>query len=391
MRVLLAQNMPYLPSLGGATRSGRLLMERLAATGHECRAVTTPPTGGADVPAVVRAAGGEVLDAAPGRVRYRYAGVDVEVVAGARLARTVQAAVKDWPADRVLVPGDDPGHMVLAASMAVATDRVVHLTHTIQRLPFGPDAFHPSPSGHALMRDVPLRVAIGPEAVRYLDRYGSLKSVLLEPHVYGNGPWPDLGYARGPVTMVNPCGYKGVAVLLGAADARPGTPFRAVVSWGTTSADLHALRLRRNIEVVPASDDITDVLAGSRALLAPSLWRETFGYTLVEAMLRGVPVLASDHGGLRDSGLGVARLHPVHPVTGYDTSDLLHPQPVVPEQDLQPWLHSLDLLDDAAEHERSSREARRAAQHFVAGLDPDALAGLLVSGALPSPASAPVS
>src|ERR1035438_2956792 len=39
MRILLAQNSQYYPAHGGGDKSNRLLLEALAARGHECRAV----------------------------------------------------------------------------------------------------------------------------------------------------------------------------------------------------------------------------------------------------------------------------------------------------------------------------------------------------------------
>ena len=39
MRILLAQNSLYYPAHGGGDKSNRLLMEALAARGHECRVV----------------------------------------------------------------------------------------------------------------------------------------------------------------------------------------------------------------------------------------------------------------------------------------------------------------------------------------------------------------
>jgi hypothetical protein len=39
MKILLVQNMVYVPTLGGANKGNRVLMEGLAARGHECHVV----------------------------------------------------------------------------------------------------------------------------------------------------------------------------------------------------------------------------------------------------------------------------------------------------------------------------------------------------------------
>src|SRR4029453_17174655 len=104
------------------------------------------------------------------------------------------------------------------------------------------------------------------------------------------------------------------------------------------------------------------------ALLMPSLWDETFGYTAVGAMLHGVPVLASDAGGLREAKLGVPHLLPVSPIVEYEPQrpGEAYPRPIVPPQDIAPWLAALDFPGAL------SAQGREAAAAFVAGLDPGA-------------------
>src|SRR4028118_378542 len=41
MRILLLQSSAYIPSLGGANKANRLLLEQLAARGHECQVIGT--------------------------------------------------------------------------------------------------------------------------------------------------------------------------------------------------------------------------------------------------------------------------------------------------------------------------------------------------------------
>ncbi|MEU7870106.1 glycosyltransferase family 4 protein [Dactylosporangium sp. NPDC049140] len=350
MRVLLAQNMPYLPGHGGATKSNRLLLQELAARGHRCVAVTRGEPGVRTV-----------------------AGVEVLAAGGPRLPRLVREVAAAEEPDAVLVPSDDPGLMVLGSALRAAPGRVVYLVHTLQQLPFGPRAFYPSESGHRMVARARSIVAVSRAAHDYVREHGGLESTVLYPHVYRPGPL--LFDPAGRITMVNPCGFKGLPILLGLADARPATRFRAVRTWGSTADELAELAARPNIDVVPAAPDIADVLRGSRALLMPSLWDETFGYTAVEAMLHGIPVLAADVGGLREAKLGVPYLLPVTPITEYEPQrpGEPYPRPIVPPQDIAPWLAA---LGDAAAF---AAESRAAAAAFVAALDPGALEKHLVN------------
>ena len=384
MKILLAQNLIHLPSHGGASRSNRLMLEELARRGHICL-VVGPLTGALGTTsdpdaavAALRERGATVLDDGPEAVVYRYRGVDVHALRSAsllpgRISRAAQALGPDF----TLVPSDDPGTVVLGSALAATPGRVVYLVHTLQQLPFGPGAFYPSAAGTAMVRRAAAVVSVSCAAQRYVAEHGGLESVLIHPQVYGSGPFPDHG-AAGPrgraVTLINPCGYKGISLLLGLADALPDVSFQAVPSWGTQSADLEQLRRRRNIALSGPVDDIDEVLRRTSVLLMPSLWDETFGYCAVEAQLRGIPVLASSVGGLPEAELGVAGTLPVRPVTGYAArAGQARPEPVIPSQDLAPWQAALlGLVHDEAAYLARSAACRAAAHAFVAGIDPGA-------------------
>ncbi|GAA4929262.1 glycosyltransferase family 4 protein [Actinoplanes utahensis] len=375
MRILLAQNMPHVPAYGGANRSNRIMLERLAARGHDCTVVAPMHITRPEFDQ--RLAGYGVEPCTDGETLvFELNGVKVRAVTAAhRLMREVGRSVAETEPDWILVPSDDPGALMLGAALVAAPDRVVYLAHTVQRLPFGPASFHPSAAVTRLVRRCAVVVAVSRAVQDHLRRWGDLDSELIHPAVYGDGPYP---VADGDsVTMVNPCAYKGIDIFLGLADAFPGVPFLAVPTWGATEADHTALRQRLNIEVMAPEDDIDRVFARTRALVMPSLWDETFGYTALEALLRGVPVLASNVGGLPEAMLGVPHLLPVIPISRYG-DDNGRPVPRVPSQDLEPWRRTLHrVLTDEAHRDALRRAGRRAAGEFVAGLDPDALETLL--------------
>jgi glycosyltransferase involved in cell wall biosynthesis len=57
----------------------------------------------------------------------------------------------------------------------------------------------------------------------------------------------------------------------------------------------------RNVELAPRARDMRAVYGRARIVLAPSQWREAFGRVAAEAHVSGVPVIASDIGGLPEA------------------------------------------------------------------------------------------
>ena len=104
----------------------------------------------------------------------------------------------------------------------------------------------------------------------------------------------------------------------------------------------------------------------------PSLWYEGFGLIVMESMLRGIPVVASDSGGLVEAKHGTGYVIPVKTIARYEAVFDEHamPLPVVERNDAGPWVAALGrLLGDRAEYEREACASRAAAARFVAGLD----------------------
>jgi glycosyltransferase involved in cell wall biosynthesis len=172
--------------------------------------------------------------------------------------------------------------------------------------------------------------------------------------------------------MVNPCAVKGISIFLALAQRFPNVEFAAIPTWGTTTADFATLRKLPNISILPPVDDIDDLLRQTRVMLAPSLWAEARSRMILEAMSRGIPVMASNVGGLAEAMLGMDYLLPVNPVARYRpmVDELMVPAVEIPPQDVGPWAAVLGrLLTDRAHYAELSAESRRAALEYARDLN----------------------
>jgi amino acid adenylation domain-containing protein len=351
VRVLLLQAAPYAVGYGGAPRANRCLLEALAARGHRCRALA--PAG----------------DDAEGDPTEQQ-GVEVHTAPAGALRKVAKRQIADFAPDRVLVSSEDPAQQLFEAALEAGA-AVVYLAHTTLNLPCGPDAFLPSAERTARLRRAAAVVAVSRAVADYLGRHAGVAAEVLRFPVYGGGPYlPAHAGEDGFVTLINPCAVKGIAVFLALARALPRARFAAVPTWGTTGDDLAALAALPNVTVLPPRAAVREIFARTRVLLVPSLWHEAFGQVAVEAMLHGVPVLASAVGGLPEAKLGVPHLLPVAPIARFteDLDDRRLPKPVVPPQDIAPWREALaGLLADPAAWRELSEQGRAAALAFVAG------------------------
>ena len=192
----------------------------------------------------------------------------------------------------------------------------------------------------------------------------------------------DLGSFDSPfVTIVNPCAVKGIDIFVALATRFPHLQFAAVPTWGTNAQDFAALRSRPNITVLDPVDNIDDLLRLTRVVLVPSLWAEARSRFVVEAMLRGVPVIASDAGGIREAKLGVPYLIPVNLITHYKAAldENLVPVAETPPQDIDPWAEALaQLTDDRRHWQEIAAQSRDAALRYLETLSVEPFERLLL-------------
>ena len=371
MKIALIQDEIYLPSFGGGVKANRCLLEGLARHGHECLAISRALTRSSDGPRnmlqfaeEMKARGTLSQEVEPNVFSYKFEGVQVDAFnfSGQEeqrdyLVRRIRAMDPDW----VFVT-DDKRRIMLQAAMEAAPSRVILLLQTIVQLPFGPLSVDRSPEYTELVKAAQAIIVISNFMKDYIRDHGDLDAHLLPLPVYGSGPFPDLsGFDRGFVTMINPCELKGVSIFIGLAREFPDVEFAAVPTWGADQDLIDRLRELPNVRILKAANDIEEILGQTRILLVPSLWPETFGYVVPEAMLRGIPVLASDIGGLPEAKLGVDYVLPVVP------GEFRKEGFFSPPQDLAPWSHALsELLSDEGAYQQCSQQSRQATHDFVA-------------------------
>jgi surfactin synthase thioesterase subunit/glycosyltransferase involved in cell wall biosynthesis len=377
MRILLAHNKPYYPSHGGGDKSNRLLMEALAGRGHQCCVVARLGGFSEDeherLLANLARRSVPVSSPGPDVVVFRHHEVEVHVVLHPRETPAFFAArIEEFAPDAILTSTDDPAQLLLETALKAVGPRVVYLARTTLDVPFGPDCAYPSSLKTDVLRRVDGAVGVSQYVAEYLRRWGGFDAVHVPISLLEPGPYPLLGrFDNEFVTLVNPCAVKGISIFLALAERMPAVRFAAVPTWGANREDMLALHRRPNIAVLKPVDDIDRILARTRVLLVPSLWAEARSRIIPEAMLRAVPVLAANVGGIPEAMLGVDYLLPVRPIARYlpELDDQRVPVAEVPEQDIAPWQAALErLLADSRHYERLSQLSREKALAYAAGL-----------------------
>lgn len=175
---------------------------------------------------------------------------------------------------------------------------------------------------------------------------------------------PDLR-SLGFITMVNPSFLKGaplfVRMVLTAARKRPDLTFLAVEGrmtdheWAQTGLDLAQ---QPNLWWVPNQQEMRRVYSRTSILVSPTFGLEAAGRVVIEAQLAGIPVLASNHGGLPEMLNGGGFL--------FDIPQRYRERwTIVPEESVvQPWLQTIEqLIDNQSAYLEASRRAVQASSH----------------------------
>lgn len=377
MKLLLTMNLPYTRIHGGTNRSNRNLAEALARQQHQVcvvvPALATPPQMTKEMLRQSLQSEGLEVTITPSAFIFVLNGVEVHAILEPAHLRTylmqqIQRVKPDW----VLVSAEDPSQNLLSTALKEAPSRVIYLAHTPQMFPFGPASLYPGTERAKLVGQAAGIVAISQYVADYIHEHTGLDVFVNHPPHYGNDPFPDLSsFHDGYVLMMNASEIKGLSIFLQLAKSLPHIPFAALPGYATTTADREALMRLPNVTILENLPGLDDIFRRTRILLMPTLWMEGFGMAVVDAMLRGIPVLASDYGGLAEAKLGTEFLLPVQPITEFKQTlgENLLPIPVVPLQDIAPWLKALEaLLTNEDRYKQHAATSRQKASAFVTGL-----------------------
>ncbi len=387
MKLVLTMNLPYTRAHGGANKSNKSLAEEFVRKGHEVIVITPALAVPSDIThpellAQLETQGIQVhsdgnLD------KYTIDGVQVHaVVDPSELRNYLIASIQNLRPDWILMSAEDPSQTLLRAAHEVAPDRIIYLAHTPSMLPFGPESHYPGAKRTELIQQSAAIVTISKFVGEYIEKWGEVETLYNHPPHFGQVEHPNLGSTEdGHILMINPSEVKGISVLVELARVKSNWSFAVIPSWGTTPSQMKELESLPNMHFIQPTSDLNSIFKQTRALLMPSLWQEGFGMACVDAMLRGIPVISSNQGGLPEAKLGTDFIIPVEGIEQYtdELDENSFAKAVLPPQDLTPWLNALETLFENDEtYQKHSDQAQKVSREFVKNLTIDPLEQLLV-------------
>ena len=126
----------------------------------------------------------------------------------------------------------------------------------------------------------------------------------------------------------------------------------------------------------PSCTNMDEAWQAIKVLLVPSVWYEAWGIVVIEAHLRGIPVICSNAGALSETMRGLDHVIPVNAIGGERNADGTY---AVPEQDVSPWVQALnELMCDRQRYEKLSTRVREETKQWLEEMNETALENWLI-------------
>nr|CAG8514964.1 14493_t:CDS:2 [Entrophospora candida] len=279
---------------------------------------------------------------------------------------------------------NDSVALKIASTLPSSITRIF-ICHACEHLSFGPYGGVPgfgstcSPVEHKWLKEIEGVWSVSRAVKRYIDIYGegiSSTYLPLHPATYGQPPFKRYYNFDAPyVIIINPGAIKGYTIFKEIVEKMRDVQFAAVKSWSVNDYLLNEMKKLDNVTIFQMFENMEELWPKVKVLLVPSIWYEAFGLVVVEAMLRGIPVICSDAGGLPEAKCGVefGTIH-VNVTNGERETDLDAIKKMgiykIPQQDVEPWIRSLRyLINDRETYERFSQECCDKANVTIENID----------------------
>jgi len=387
MRFLYAAHNLYTDHTSGAAVSTRVLMEWLAASGHECEALGTARVDSEQpldieehlaqlaVP-LTRAPASKSFtrsvqkpkNVVVGRptVRYGVRGVKVTTLLTRRndyhdldpleieqLMFLLEETLRRFSPDVLITQGQPPAPQ---EAMRRARKRGVATVFTLHNYGYDLPSFYEH-ADHVLTTSPHL-------TEHYRAKIGLASTPIPSPIEWADVVAPTEN--RSHVTMVNPSLIKGGALFARLAERlgieRPDIPVMAVLSTpqsyvlGEFGIDFDRFPQFLGTPPVPRP---ADFYALSKILLVPSVFAEPFGRIAAEALINGIPPLVGNRGALPDTVDGGGRVLPIPDWMTEAGKDLPS------AEEVRPWFDAVcELWDDSERYAEASELARQTGERL---------------------------
>ncbi|WP_157826756.1 glycosyltransferase [Colwellia sp. 12G3] len=134
------------------------------------------------------------------------------------------------------------------------------------------------------------------------------------------------------ILVINPHPIKGGDIVLQIAKKMPWRNFLIVGGWQHTSLNDDVIYIEKqllklkNVKRLPHTDNMKKIMEQSRCLLMPCRVEEAYGRSAAEAIISGIPVVASDRGALPETvGAGGVIINIEEPIHKWvDALELLY-------------------------------------------------------------------